>query len=96
MYWDNNARLDYLIYCLSNVVTTKGLYFSGNVKQNDLNSYPPYGYQSPQPISQRFPSPVMSNNLPAVSSTKYTTSYNNHAKKGFKYWYEEKKGLPGG
>ena len=71
-------------------------FVSGQVKQADMVRYPPYGYPTPTqsynmlPTRASYPGDQM-----CRTGNRSQNKFNNHAKRGFKYWYEEKKGGTG-
>lgn len=59
------------------------LVFIGSIKDDDIKNYPPYGIVK---------SKVLVNHLGQRLLPKQNgTSYNQKARKGFKYWYKEPK-----
>ena len=69
---------------------------SGSVKEHDMHRYPPYGYMNrPEPEPQMYYTyiPIRQKSAPQKRpkpDNKHYTVYNNHAKNGFRYWYQEK------
>jgi hypothetical protein len=70
----------------------------GQVKENDMKRFPPYGYvETPEHLhmprlgtapTKRYDSATESNH--GNQTSRYNSTYNNHAKQGFKYWHEDK------
>lgn len=66
-------------------------FVDGYVKEHDMKYYPPYGYVQPTEahtyISPRLNTAAGNDRKPQA---KYGNKYSNHAKKGFKYWHDDK------
>ena len=75
------------------------LLLAGVVKQNDMRRAPPFGVTTSRDMREYSYLPVVSyRKVPRLKPTpedRYYTKYNDHAKKGFKYWHDDKKPMQG-
>merc|ERR1711976_211115 len=69
-------------------------FVDGVVKNEDMKRYPPYGYLQANSNSMYLPQPFLAGSKREALAGKHgmtpaaTNRFQNHAKKGFKYWYE--------
>ena len=74
-------------------------FYIGIVKQNDMVMNPPYGYQSKNNSGGKFtyysygPKSSIPRNPSRISASFNRNKFNQHAKNGFRYWFEEKPGV---